>query len=141
MFSVELVRINQEIAAARRAHRAAQVVSVALLLALSACAALNKAVTECRMDRAAERVVARALDGAEPATALKAEAVTLGVQVVTCALWSIVRSLTANAQDSSVESHQPAAWTARRAADQYKLDAARSWLQQNGQLTEPQWRR
>lgn len=101
------------------------------------CAALQKMVTECVTSNTADKVVTAALSTEKPQEALTEAAKKVGFEVVTCALWSIVRSLTANAQASSVESHQPAPWTARKEHQQPMVDAAREWLRTHNQHVEP----
>lgn len=144
MFSAYyLERCDRDVAIAKKNQRLAQLMVVVMSCALVACATVQRAVSECVTgNKNAERVVATALSESEPHASLENVAKRMGIEVVTCALWSIVRSLTANAQaSSSVEGHQPDAWTARREQDQPKVEAARRWLSEHGQTAEPTWRR
>ncbi len=121
-------------------HKRWLAVCVATLPLLSGCAAVQKAVTECVTDNAASKVVSAALSSEKPREALTETAKTVGFEVVTCALWSIVRSLTGNAQASSVEAFQPDPWKARKEHEQPKVDAAREWLRSHNQTMEPAWK-
>lgn len=135
-----LEQVDRELAKAERRYRVAQLAVLAIAMLLFGCAALQKAVAECVPDRVADRLVTTALSSASPQEELTSQAKRVGFEVITCALWSVVRSLSANTQDSSVESFQPAAWQARRPDDQPKLDAAKSWLSTHNQTTEPTWK-